>query len=96
MYLISYDIDKDKVRNKIAKILENNGKRVQYSVFECDITTDRYESLYSQLAEVMSGEIEGNIRFYHLCKACQAQIAILGVKQTNYDWPDDEKDLFIV
>ena len=34
MYLISYDITKDKVRRKVDKELENYGRRVQFSVFE--------------------------------------------------------------
>ena len=37
MYVISYDISENKIRNKVAKILEGYGKRIQYSVFECDI-----------------------------------------------------------
>lgn len=42
LYLISYDIAVDKRRTKIAKLLEGFGQRVQYSVFECDLTTKQY------------------------------------------------------
>ena len=37
MYLVCYDITSDRVRNKIVKTLEGYGRRVQYSVFECDL-----------------------------------------------------------
>lgn len=33
MFLVVYDIQKDKLRNKFAKFLEQYGIRVQYSVF---------------------------------------------------------------
>lgn len=96
MYVISYDIEKDKIRNKISKLLENYGKRVQYSVFECDIKESQYEELYSRLAEVMSGEVEGNIRFYFLCKTCVAKVAILGTKSDTGIATDEIEDLFII
>ena len=35
IYVISYDIDDDKRRNKISKVLEEYGVRVLESVFEC-------------------------------------------------------------
>ena len=46
MYVISYDIVSDKLRNKVAKILLDYGKRVQYSVFECYISQKQFEELY--------------------------------------------------
>ncbi|MBP3195942.1 MAG: CRISPR-associated endonuclease Cas2 [Butyrivibrio sp.] len=94
MYVISYDIDKDKVRSKVAKLLENYGTRVQYSVFECSISEVQFEELYSQLATLMSGEIEGSIRFYQLCKNCMSKIAILGCKSDTTT--NDMDDLFII
>ena len=49
MYLISYDICGDKKRRNIAKELENYGKRVQYSVFECDLDKSKFDELYQKL-----------------------------------------------
>ncbi|MDN5338425.1 MAG: CRISPR-associated protein Cas2 [Thermotogaceae bacterium] len=34
-YIISYDISDTKKRNKVAKVLEEYGERIQYSVFIC-------------------------------------------------------------
>lgn len=56
MYVISYDITSDRLRNKIAKELENYGRRVQYSVFECRITAKQFEKLYQKLIILMEGE----------------------------------------
>ena len=94
MYVISYDIEKDKVRNKIAKTLENYGQRVQYSVFECRITLKQYDKLYSELARLMTAEEEGNIRIYTVCANCEAKLATIGIKNQSMD--QEEEDLFII
>ena len=41
MYLVSYDIESDRLRKKISDTLENYGIRIQYSVFECEISEQR-------------------------------------------------------
>lgn len=86
MYLVSYDIASDKLRAKISKVLEGYGRRVQYSVFECDLTDKRYQELYAKLL-ILADEIEdGNICFYYLCKTCERKKQIIGVpsKLNNY------------
>jgi len=46
MYVvISYDITNDKLRNKIVKICEKYGFRIQKSVFEAYIKENQYEEL---------------------------------------------------
>ncbi|MBQ9334124.1 MAG: CRISPR-associated endonuclease Cas2 [Lachnospiraceae bacterium] len=94
MYVISYDIEQNRTRTRIAKILESYGRRVQYSVFECDISQKQYEQLYQKLAELMSEDVSGNIRFYHICRNCEARIVTMGVVDDG--WLPGEKDLFII
>ena len=45
MYLVSYDIESDRLRKKISDTLENYGIRIQYSVFECEISEERYKKM---------------------------------------------------
>ena len=94
MYVISYDIENDRIRNKIAKTLEGYGKRVQYSVFECRLSKDRFESLYKRLAKLMRDEKEGNIRFYKICRNCESDIATIGIVKEAV--AQNEQDLFII
>lgn len=94
MYLISYDIEKDRLRNKIAKELENMGKRVQYSVFECDISKKQYDELYGKLAKLLGTE-NGSIRFYSLCVNCEAKLSVLGTENSLFIRPADD-DLYII
>lgn len=89
MYLISYDISLDSVRNKVAKELENYGKRVQYSVFECNISEGKYLELYEKLISHMSKTEEGNIRIYKLCGKCQQMIQTIGIYETENNIAED-------
>lgn len=81
-YVVSYDIVSDRLRNRIAKELENFGKRIQYSVFECELTDKQFRKLYGRLAAFMlevEGE-EGSIRIYPLCENCCKKIQTIGTE----------------
>ena len=52
MYIVSYDIASDRLRNRIARTLEGYGRRVQYSVFECELSEKRYKELYEKLLKL--------------------------------------------
>lgn len=79
MYVISYDISSDRIRKKVSDTLLEYGKRVQYSVFECDISKKRFNQLYKKLCELTLKMDEGNIRIYWVCKNCMEKIRIIGV-----------------
>lgn len=83
MYVISYDIVSDRLRNKVAKVLLGYGKRVQYSVFECRISQEKFEELYRKMVLLMAGVEEGNLRFYHLCGKCEKEIRELGMPKED-------------
>jgi CRISPR-associated protein Cas2 len=89
--LISYDIPDNKRRTKIAKILEDYGERVQYSVFECDLTAKQITKLLKELKEAMDDK-EDSIRAYRLCAACVAQIKPMGQAKP----PAESPDLYLV
>jgi len=48
--VFSYDVSKDKNRRKIARLLEDNATRVQYSVFETRMTRQQAETIAQRLA----------------------------------------------
>ncbi len=70
MFLVCYDIENDTIRTNIAKLLEGWGRRVQYSVFECDIDTQEMDILANRLAETLKSPENGGIRIYALCAKC--------------------------
>ncbi len=49
VYLVAYDISEPRRLARIAKICEDYGVRVQYSLFECRLEPDEFASLWSEL-----------------------------------------------
>ena len=79
MYIISYDIQEDKIRNKAAKLLEGHGKRVQYSVFECRITEKQMKALYPKLEDLISESDNSSVLVYEICKSCEKRKLEIGM-----------------
>lgn len=76
-YVISYDIEDNKIRTKLSKLLVGYGVRVQYSVFECEIPEKRFQKLYENIFRLTEG-VEGSVRFYSICKNCENKIVTIG------------------
>lgn len=81
--LISYDISDDKRRKKVAKLLEGYGYRVQYSVFECDLTLKQIKKVKTGLKPFVKPAQWESIRIYPLDKKSAEQIIILGKDMTR-------------
>lgn len=71
-YLICYDISDDRDRNRVARLLERYGERVQYSVFEVHLgRAEQLAGIERELREILAeseGDAEGeaDVRFYRL------------------------------
>jgi len=90
MYIISYDITSNKLRRKIAKELENYGIRVQYSVFECDISKAKLKEAYVKLVHLMEDVEEGSIRCYELCQNCEQKVRVIGTDNRKEKYSRDD------
>ncbi len=73
--LITYDISDDKKRRKVEKLLSSYGYRVNYSVFEIEITKSTYTKLLAKLKELTNKE--DNIRVYILNKEVLSKSFVL-------------------
>lgn len=90
-YLVAYDISDDQRRTKVAKILEDFGDRVQYSVFEMDLERpEQLGEMQSRLGKVLDSATD-SVRVYFLCQGCRAKIVILGQGEVYQD-----EDVYIV
>ncbi len=66
---VAYDVPETPVRDRIARLLEGRGVRVQRSVFECTVESQHYES-FCQALRAALGRHAGEIRIYRLCGEC--------------------------
>lgn len=94
MYLICYDITSNKKRRKAAEILCDYGRRVQYSVFECEIKRKQFEVLHARISDLSEGMKDGNIRIYQIAKEEMQKIAVLGNPSCIYE--DDSNDIVVI
>ena len=90
MVLVTYDVDtttpagKRRLRH-VAKICENHGQRVQFSVFECLVDPGLWVKMKAQLVNEIKGG-HGSLRFYFLGKNWRHRVEHVGTKPA-YD-PD--------
>lgn len=76
-YVVVYDIPNDKRRKKISDLLEGYGKRVQYSVFECILSPNKYDELRQRLKKKVKIS-EDSVRFYPISKHTLNQVETWG------------------
>ncbi|MCG6201143.1 CRISPR-associated endonuclease Cas2 [Psychromonas antarctica] len=84
LVLVTYDVSFDdaggaKRLRRIAKICQDHGVRVQYSVFECDVDPAQWVVFKSKLFEEYDSKID-SLRFYKLGKNGQNRIEHHGAK----------------
>lgn len=84
MVLVTYDVSmRDpkgaKRLREIAKVCENYGVRVQYSVFECDIDPAMWVNFKNQLLEIYDSKVD-SLRFYQLGKNWRHKVEHYGAK----------------
>lgn len=86
-FLVSYDITSDRTRNKTAKILEDYGVRIQYSVFECNMVKKELTELTNKLVDLISKKTD-SIFILPICENCYNKKLFIGVeysiKQTSF------------
>jgi CRISPR-associated protein Cas2 len=76
-FVVAYDIAQDRRREKVMNTLKNFGLRVQYSVFECELTMKRAAELLERLRPLIDTRSD-RIHMYPLCDACFFRAESLG------------------
>ncbi len=87
MVLVSYDISLDNKSGarrlrKVAKICQNYGQRVQYSVFEISIDPTLWIKVRAQLVDAINEE-KDSLRFYFLGANWKRRIEHIGAKESR-------------
>ncbi len=80
--LIAYDIAEPKRLHRVAKVCEDWGMRVQYSVFECRLEADAFERFWTDLLGVIDPKLDRLVA-YKICSKCARDIHTAGVMVHN-------------
>lgn len=96
MVLITYDVSfadggGERRLRHISKICLDYGVRVQYSVFECEITPDQWVQFQNKLFDAYDSEVD-SLRFYKLGSNWRNRVEHHGAKKA----PDIFKDTFLI
>ncbi|HXG22459.1 MAG TPA: CRISPR-associated endonuclease Cas2 [Methylomirabilota bacterium] len=84
-YLVTYDISDDRRRSQAAKILEDFGDRVQYSVFEMELERfEQFTEMRCRLEKIVDLKTD-SVRIYFLCQGCHTKVTILGQGEVYQD-----------
>jgi CRISPR-associated protein Cas2 len=84
--LVSYDVNTQDAEGRkrlrtIAKICQNWGQRVQFSVFECLVDPAEWAGLRNRLVTTMDQE-KDSLRFYYLGANWKRRVEHVGAKKT--------------
>lgn len=67
--LVVYDISDDRRRTRLHTVLLDFGTPVQYSVFECWLTTEDIKRMKARVRKTIRPR-KDHVRYYTLCAAC--------------------------
>lgn len=84
MVLVAYDVRTDTTAGRrrlrrVAKLCQNVGQRVQFSVFECLVDQAQWVSFRGKLVAVIKPE-EDSLRFYFLGANWHGRVEHVGAK----------------
>lgn len=85
LILVTYDVStiekagQQRLR-RVAKVCQNFGQRVQFSVFECQVNEMQYEEILSTLGGIID-EKEDSLRIYRLNEPLEKNRRELGKKR---------------
>lgn len=68
--IVSYDIEKDSVRGKLSRFLEQRGLRLQKSVFIVEIDRHTFMQFLKRI-ETIAGK-NGIVAVFRLCAGCKS------------------------
>ena len=91
-YVVTYDISNDKRRTKLSDLLGSYGNRVNYSVFEIELSEAKREKLLHEIElKKLINKKYDSLRFYHLCENCVPKSFDVG----NREDPFEEQVLYV-
>jgi len=66
--IVSYDIESDSTRTRLARFLEKKGVRLQKSVFAVEVERHVFKNLLKGIENITKKE--GKVAVFRLCEGC--------------------------
>jgi len=83
--VVVYDISNNKTRRIVGEILEGYGKRVNRSVFECQIKNSKQrEAIESAILDEIDIGAD-SVRIYSVCANCIQSSSVLGDEPNPFE-----------
>lgn len=79
-YLICYDLENDKQRTKLFRLMEGYGIATQLSLFICDLTPPEKQQLLAEAQPLLDTECD-RFFIYPLCSHCVSSTRRSGDQQ---------------
>lgn len=86
LMVVCYDIADDRRRLKVSKLLENYGRRVQKSIFECRLDGNRQRELQNRMGRLIKAG-QDQVVYYVLCPKDEVDIKLDGAGDVLIDLP---------
>jgi len=80
--IIAYDITNNKRLSKVARLCEDYGMRIQYSVFECRLESGTFEYFWLELEELIDPTVD-RIVAYKVCASCAREVHAAGTQENS-------------
>ncbi|MCW2279335.1 CRISPR-associated endonuclease Cas2 [Heliophilum fasciatum] len=83
-YVIAYDIANDRRRQKVAAFLQEYGRRVEKSLFECNVNKADLQMIVARLQELLE-KFDDCCHIYRVCGDCLHERLVIG-EDTEKEW----------
>lgn len=88
-YIVAYDITDDRRRYRILKLMKDFGRRIQYSVYECELADEEFDRMLRRALSVIDKK-EDSVVVVRLCSKCLDGIMFFGTKEIRNDYEDED------
>ena len=84
LQIVVYDIENDRTRNKLSKLLEKYGKRVNFSVFECLFSPVQMEKVKDTVGKMLNTKTD-SVVFYTVCVNCYVKTIYMPAQKNRLE-----------
>jgi len=78
--LVAYDITDPKRLHRVAKVCEDWGMHIQYSLFECRLEANAFDRFWAELCAVIDPKTD-KLTAFKICAKCSREIRSQGIQE---------------